>query len=91
MTVLVQVVLTVTKEKEQTKEKEYVTKLPTCEVNLSGHRMAEVLSGKVEKFLCVCVWWVRKRYDSYLLYVLPLRKVVLISPWNTILPSLEFH
>lgn len=43
MTVLVQVVLTVTKEKEQTKEKEYVTILPTCEVNLSGHRMAEVL------------------------------------------------
>ena len=53
MTVLAQVILTVTKEKEKTKEKEYVTVLPTHEVNLSGNRMAEVLSTNVEKFFCV--------------------------------------
>ena len=53
MTVLVQVVLTVTKQEEQTKEKEYVTVLPTHEVNLSGNRVAEVLSKKVEKLFCL--------------------------------------
>lgn len=55
MTVLVQVVLTVKKElqEEQTKEKEYVTVLPTHEVNLSGNRVAEVLSKKVEKLFCL--------------------------------------
>lgn len=53
MTVLVQVVLTVTKQEEQTKGREYVTALATHEANLSGSRMAEVLSKKVEKLFCL--------------------------------------